>query len=147
MGDTNFYVVFIPFLYWVIVPLRVGVDANFVHVFSSMLFFMALIAGVLKDIMNSPRPPRDKIWRLKDEHDNGFPSSHSQNAMGLSIYVAHTFWNDFGEYRYIIAGLLALYTTLVAMSRFYNGVHSLPDIIAGLFAGIPPRATLNHWCP
>jgi len=136
MGDTNFYVIFIPFLYWVVVPLKIGVDAKFVYVFSSMLFFMALIAGVIKDIMNSPRPPRDKIWRLKDEHDNGFPSSHSQNAMGLSLYVAYTFWDQFGDYRYIIGALLVMYTTLVAMSRFYNGVHSLPDIFAGLFAGV-----------
>jgi membrane-associated phospholipid phosphatase len=106
------------------------------HEFSAMLFFMALVGGILKDIVNSPRPPGDRVWRVKQEEDNGFPSSHSMNAVGLALFTLLTFWPVLGEYRLVATLLAACWSVLVPLSRFYNGVHSWPDIVGGALMGV-----------
>ncbi len=135
MGD-EFYIVMLPLLRWVAVPFGV-VDVEFAFRITTLLLFGSLLAGVIKDVANSPRPPHDRVWTAKIEIDRGFVSSHSMNAAGIAFFSLASLWSRLDHDDQHVAVAVALAWSLsIAFSRLYNGVHSWPDIVAGYSLGV-----------
>lgn len=77
----------------------------------------------------------------------GFPSTHSANAVSVSIYTLAYLccyvWAPLHQWtvsQCLIQGLISLcllgYGTLVPLSRIYTGMHSLTDVVGGCICGI-----------
>lgn len=135
MGD-EFYIVMLPLLRWVAVPFG-AVDLDFAFRITTLLLFGSLLAGVIKDVANSPRPPHDRVWTAKIEIDKGFVSSHSMNAAGIAFFSLASIWSTLdrdGQHTAVVVALV--WSVSIAFSRLYNGVHSYPDIFAGYALGI-----------
>jgi membrane-associated phospholipid phosphatase len=136
LGDIEFYIVLLPVIRWIAVPFAL-VPADFAYRFTSLLLFSALLAGVIKDVANLPRPPHDRVWTHKIELDRGFVSSHSMNAAALAFFTLASLWPRLALSHQIVGVVVALgWSLAVAFSRLYNGAHSYPDIIAGYSLGI-----------
>jgi membrane-associated phospholipid phosphatase len=136
LGDIEFYIVLLPVIRWIAVPFGL-VPLDFAYRFTALLLTSALLAGVIKDVANLPRPPHDRVWTHKIELDRGFVSSHSMNAAALAFFTLASLWSRLGTPAQLVGTAVALaWSGAVAFSRLYNGAHSYPDIIAGYSLGI-----------
>lgn len=100
----------------------------------ALLLSLSLCANsILKNIFKIPRPftYNDKIRRIDSSTSYGysFPSGHSQL---ISTTTATLYMFDKNRRMAVFAVVISL---LVAISRVYLGVHTVADIIAGLFFG------------
>lgn len=126
LGEEVFYILVIPCLYWC-VHKKVGLRLFFFLIFSTILNSMG------KWILHMPRPYwiEPGINAKYIETGFGAPSGHSQNALGVWMYLAmllHQFLKV--RFFYYIAALLAV---LISFSRLYLGVHFPHDLLSGWF--------------
>ncbi len=124
LGNTEFYLLFMPALFWCIHPslgLRMG--------------FLLLISGSMNSILKlsfrSPRPYwiSPEITGAVPANSYSFPSGHAQNAAGIWGLLALSI-NGPGRKLLSVLGIL-----LIGISRVFLGVHYLHDVLVGWAAG------------
>ena len=120
MGKEQFYILFLPILYWC-VNKYVGRAVSVVFLLSEY------VNGFLKDLFGLPRP-HDYDPRIRaplPETSPSFPSGHSQGSL--------VFWGGIASlvrrwWMWIVSTVLVL---LISLSRIYLGVHFPQDILGG----------------
>lgn len=107
-------------------------------IFWNVLFYTG---NFLKDLLCLPRPLTPPVLCLEQEYsaEYGLPSIHAMGTFvplycllkalpspsaSIAAVSSHPYWS-----------LWLLFATSVCASRLYLGVHSLPDLVAGLSLG------------
>ncbi|CAG9853672.1 unnamed protein product [Phyllotreta striolata] len=130
LGDEVFYSSFIPFWFW---NIDGAVGRRFVLVWCIAMY----IGQVLKDIIQWPRPGPPVVrlhnkWAL----EYGMPSTHAM--VGVSIPFSIILYT-MDRYLYNIPlGILisTLWCAIICVSRLYLGMHTVLDVIVGVFLAI-----------
>ena len=125
MGDTEFYLLVMPLLYWCIdtsLGIRIGI----------ILLVSGGLNSVLKFGFASPRPfwVSSKVKGIVEATGFGFPSGHSQNAASIwGLFAASTRKNW-------LKGIAITLIFLIGLSRIILGVHFTHDVLAGWLVGL-----------
>lgn len=138
--SVPFYTAFIPMLFW-------SGHGQLARQMTLLMAFCDYLGNCIKDVVSAPRPaspPVRRVTATKDEQENaleyGLPSSHTLNTVCLSGYLLHyvlTHTQIQGAYiTYFGVSLACLFVALVGLGRIYLGMHSLIDVVAGLFIGL-----------
>jgi hypothetical protein len=125
LGDTEFYLLAMPLLYWCI-DLALGIRIGIILLVSGGL------NSILKFGFASPRPfcISADVEPIIEASGFGFPSGHAQNAAGIWGLLATSVKSVWIK---IIAILLII---LIGISRIILGVHFTHDVIAGWIFGL-----------
>ena len=124
LGNTEFYLIIMPALFWCIdatLGIRTGI----------MLLVSGGLNSILKFIFQWPRPfwVSPQVTNLAEGAGFGFPSGHSQNAasiwglIGTSVKKAWFRW------------VVLLVILLIGISRILLGVHFTHDVLVGWLVG------------
>lgn len=133
LGRIEFYLIFIPFIYWSI-DRRIGVRALLI------LIYTDFIAYSFKQLLHQPRPYWiGDVKALSAEPSYGIPSSHASNTLSVGGYLAvkvkkNWFW--------IFVSILIL---LIGISRLYLGVHFPQDVLFGWLIGLVVLWAIAKW--
>lgn len=124
LGTIEFYIVFIPALYWSI-DQTLGMRVLF------MLILVDTPASYFKQLLHQPRP----YWiggvkALLEETSYGIPSSHASNTMAVWGLIAYTLKKS---WMWVFAVVLVF---LIGLSRMYLGVHFPQDVLGGWLLGL-----------
>jgi membrane-associated phospholipid phosphatase len=121
LGEEWFYLA-------VLVAVYLGINRKLGVKIATYAMSSVWVNSVLKDFLMIPRPPQAN-WKIHAE-GYGFPSGHAQGSTVLFGYLA----SKIGSYvAYAAAAGLVL---LVSCSRVALGVHSVYDVIGGMFFGM-----------
>lgn len=123
LGEKEFYLVFLPLIYWCFNK-RIGIQLAHAFLLSSYLNLF------LKDLFGIPRPDDPRIRFLRHETTPSFPSNHAQGAVVTWGYLA-TQWEN--RAFWVVAIVLIV---LNSLSRVYLGVHFPQDQVAGITIGV-----------
>jgi membrane-associated phospholipid phosphatase len=96
-----------------------------------------LLSGLLKAMIQRPRPPADLVYTFESMGDFGFPSGHVMFYLGFFGFLG------FLSYRLLAPSwkrllLLLVFTipvVLVGLSRLYLGLHWASDILGAYLGG------------
>ncbi len=124
MGEEPFYMAVIPFLFWCV---HRGLGASLL----AFLVVNSYINMVFKWVFQGPRPHwyDSNVKGLYLETGYGVPSGHSQNALGVWVYLAHLLKKLLNQtWFWYVAPALAI---LISFSRLYLGVHFPHDLVGG----------------
>lgn len=122
-GEEQFYMIFIPFIFWCM-------DYSFGAVLTIFFLLSNSLNVILKDVFQHPRPfDLDPGLKLSQATGYGMPSGHAQLSVtawgAIAMRVRKTwFW--------IVAVVIIL---LIGFSRIYLGVHFPTDVLAGWLIG------------
>lgn len=128
MGDETFYCLFFAFWFWNIdgaVGRRVMLTWTFIMYFGQGL----------KDIIRWPRPSMPPVVQLERRWalEYGMPSTHAMVGVAVPassiLFTMHRYIYPF----YLWVAIACTWCSLVCCSRLYLGMHSLADIVVGLF--------------
>ncbi len=124
LGDPFAYILIILVIYWCY-------DTVFARDVALVLLLSSYCNGMIKNIVRDPRPPQ-RYWKYHED-SFGFPSGHSQGAA--------SFWGYIGAHLHLgrrrcVPVVTAVIVALVAVSRLYNGVHDVQDVVTGLIVGL-----------
>ncbi len=99
--------------------------------------FTFYLGQSLKEIFRIARPQSRRILRLEHSYSSeyGFPSTHSQCAFSLNLYILYFFYTRFEISNYVALAILAM-SFFTAISRLYFGVHSFMDVLGGMVLGL-----------
>eukprot|EP00753_Platysulcus_tardus_P005406 PLAT13270.1.p2 GENE.PLAT13270.1~~PLAT13270.1.p2 ORF type:complete len:379 (-),score=164.97 PLAT13270.1:171-1286(-) len=130
LGDEVFYILAMPALFWVI---DAWVARQVVLVWVATYW----LGQVMKDGLRLPRPPSDLVAQLETHYsaEYGYPSTHTTAGVSMPfmfMWAAYQRWDFHLPTGIAIATAYALAN---AFSRFYMGVHSLPDVEGGFLLG------------
>jgi len=115
-------------------------DKKFAKNLALSLVFTVYLNEFFKNIFMDPRPATTNIDLEEITPENptglietsyGFPSGHTQSAIGTWGYIGY----DFRKRLYIVI-ILSIIMFLVAISRMIIGVHDLQDVIGGFSIGL-----------
>ncbi|CAI8194957.1 MAG: Uncharacterised protein [Alphaproteobacteria bacterium] len=122
-GYPLFLIMFLCFGYFALGSKR------FFHT-AMLLMAAGLLNSWLKDFGQDPRP--DMLYALDGRVGDsyGWPSGHTQIAVVLWGYLAHTMRQNWA---YAAA---AIFIVLQGFSRLYLGVHDLGDVLSGFVFGV-----------
>ena len=123
LGRIEFYLVIIPFIYWVI-DKRLGIRALLI------LIAVDLVSASFKLLLHQPRP----YWiggvrDLAEESSYGIPSSHASDSLAVGGYLAYRSRQTW----FRLAIVIVLF--FIGLSRLYLGVHFLHDVLFGWLIG------------
>jgi membrane-associated phospholipid phosphatase len=124
LGNTEFYLIIMPALFWCIdatLGIRTGI----------MLLVSGGLNSILKFAFQWPRPfwVSSQVSNLAEATGFGFPSGHAQNAAsiwGLMGTTVKKVW-----FRWVVL----LVILLIGVSRIVLGVHFTHDVLAGWLVG------------
>ena len=124
LGQEEFFLVLMPFLYWCIdarLGLRVGM----------MLLLSNGVNGFFKVTFAGPRPYwfESTVEGVIGESSFGIPSGHAQIAASVWGYLAALI----KKRGFTIAALVIIF--LIGLSRLFLGVHFLRDVVFGWLIG------------
>jgi membrane-associated phospholipid phosphatase len=123
-GTIEFYLILIPFLYWVI-------SASLGFRVLLLLIGTDFLGIFFKQLLHQPRPNWvGDVQGLAEETSYGIPSTHASDTLavwGYLVYVLNKTW------LWILTGLVVL---LVGISRMYLGVHFPTDVLGGWLIGL-----------
>lgn len=124
LGYFEFYLLFLPALYWCYDP-RLGLRIALILMFSRGL------NDALKIFFHTPRPywVSPEIKALDSYESFGLPSSHAQDAVCVWGMLGR-FWGAWGGAAALVVVLL------IGISRIYLGAHFPGDVVAGWAFGI-----------
>jgi len=125
LGDTEFYLLVMPLLFWCI-DTTLGIRTGIILLVSGGL------NSILKFTFAWPRPfwVTPKVDPFVEATGFGFPSGHAQNAAGIWGLFAVTLKKTW--MKAVAIGLIIL----IALSRIVLGVHFTHDILAGWLVGL-----------
>ena len=140
LGRIEFYLVFIPFIYWA-VDRRIGVRTLLV------LIYTDFISTSFKLLLHEPRPYwLGGVKQLGVETSYGMPSSHSSNSLAVGGYLIKKVKQNWGRW------LIGIIVFFIAFSRLYLAVHFPQDVLFGWLIGFAVlwavakwEATLRDW--
>lgn len=130
LGDEVFYASFIPFWFW---NVDGAVGRRVVLVWTVVMY----IGQGIKDIVRWPRPGLPVV-RLQNKWalEYGMPSTHAMVAVSIPFSVLLYTMNRY-QYNYSIGLICAVvWCFIICLSRLYLGMHSILDIIVGLFLAV-----------
>ena len=123
LGTEEFYILFLPLLYWCVDPrlaLRVGI----------ILCASTSINTFFKLAFHAPRPywVSTRVQAMSSEASYGIPSGHAQNAMAI--------WGSIGATggRWLRLAMVLL-VFLISFSRIVLAVHFPTDVLLGWILG------------
>ncbi len=123
-GDEEFFLIALPAIYWSINK-QLGRQLGYIFLFS------ALINNITKNLLRQPRPFWvDPALQRADIEGFGLPSGHMQNVTAVFLLLAAHVRRS---WMWLLVILLIL---LMALSRFYLGVHFPHDILIGFVIGL-----------
>jgi len=141
LGEEVFFISFVPFVCWNL-SRQVALHLTFLLVFS--------VGGgnMLKNLLQSPRPPHKIVWvnKTNPELDPGFPSTHTMTAFTIPWYLIVFYW-DVISLSTKLSGLaiLLLWSLSIASSRVYNGHHFLIDVFGGFLLSVGILGIWSHY--
>jgi hypothetical protein len=108
-----------------------------------MLAAGIFLSGFLKDMVCLPRPLSPPLYRITMSGsaalEYGFPSSHSTNALSVTIYLIKMLGDTQGEHHphvYMALQCLAyIFAISIIFGRLYCGMHGFLDVIIGSLIG------------
>lgn len=123
LGYAPFFIIALPLAYW-LWDKKVGVHLALIVILT------AVTNGLLKDIIDDPRPDIAFAVDPRVGGSYGLPSGHAQVATAMWFWIAIElrrtwFWAVAGV---IVSGVI--------FSRLYLGVHDIEDVLAGFLLGI-----------
>lgn len=119
LGTEEFYLIFVPFIYWC-VDKRMGRYLGYLFLFDSALNYLG------KHAFRGPRPYwLESSLGLSEESSYGVPSSHTQLATAVYLFLAT--WLQ-KPWMWLVAIVMVL---LMGISRIYLGVHFVHDVVVG----------------
>lgn len=130
IGETIVFIILVAIVYIVY-------DKRFAKNLAFSLVITVFFNGFFKDLFQDPRPPTNTTTENPlgyTAEGYGFPSGHSQGAVGFWGYVAYGFKDK--SKPYLIPTIFSILIGLIALSRVIIGVHDLQDIVGGLIIGI-----------
>lgn len=127
LGSEVFYITFFPFMIW-------NVDARLTRQICLIWYPLMFVGQFLKDFIQWPRPgpPAVRLEGKRFEMEYGMPSTHTIVATCIPFTLL-VLTSKYYEYPFALGLLLAVsWTTLVACSRVYMGMHTALDCIVGV---------------
>jgi len=135
LGNEIFYILFLPILLWLY-------DEKNTYLTSLAWALVMYIGQATKDIIKMPRPATPPVVKMEDKYllEYGFPSTHAMAATTIS-FTLMTFLcrdlnlrdnNDLSQF-FVLCSIAIITTFFVCLSRVYLGMHSMLDIIGGIF--------------
>ena len=134
LGNEMFYILFLPFLFWAGAPL----PARHVMVLWGVSGYVGQLA---KDMLCLPRPGPPAV-RLEAHYaaEYGLPSTHAMFAFSiplcLAVYLSLPSSDHIPLSPPLLWSIAAVWASAKTLSRLYLGVHSHPDIVAGIALGL-----------
>ncbi len=125
LGDTEFYLLVMPLLFWCIDP-TLGIRTGIILLVSGGL------NSILKFGFAMPRPfwVSANVRPVIEATGFGFPSGHAQNAAGIwGLFAASTSKNW-------LKGVALTLIILIGLSRIVLGVHFTHDVLMGWLVGL-----------
>jgi undecaprenyl-diphosphatase len=96
-----------------------------------------LIGGILKLLVDRPRPSGDLIETVRLETEFSYPSGHTEWIVGFEGFLVFAVWqltpNRF--LRLVAAGAWTVHIILAGLGRVDQGLHWPSDVLGGLLAG------------
>lgn len=135
VGSHTFYVLMLPLPAWC------G-SLNLLRDLVQVLGLGIFLTGVVKDMLNLPRPTSPPLKRLTMSHytskEYGCPSSHSANATSVSMVILiHTLSSELSLFWKSTVILITIgYWITLLLGRLYCGMHGLVDVLSGTLVGI-----------
>jgi membrane-associated phospholipid phosphatase len=124
LGTIDFYLLLIPFLYWVI-SAQLGFRVLLV------LLSTDFLGIAFKQLLHQPRPYWvGNVQALAEETSYGIPSTHASDTIAVWGYLAYKVNK---AWLWAVTFLLVL---LVGISRMYLGVHFPTDVLGGWLLGL-----------
>ena len=135
LGEPIVFIVIVAVFY-------IAYDKKFAKNLAVSLLITVYINEFLKNIFQDPRPaanvdpdeitPENPLGLIETSY--GFPSGHTQSAVGTWGYLAYHFKDK--PKPLVVPIIMSVITFLVAISRMILGVHDLQDVVGGFFFGL-----------
>jgi len=135
LGEPIVFIVIVAVFY-------ITYDKKFAKNIAVSLLITLYLNELFKNIFKDPRPgtnvdldeitPENPAGLIETSY--GFPSGHTQSAVGNWGYIAYHFKDK--PKPLVVPIIMAIITFLVAISRMIIGVHDLQDVVGGFFFGL-----------
>jgi membrane-associated phospholipid phosphatase len=123
MGTFEFYMLFIPLLYWLVDP---GLGLRILY----LLIAVDSFGMYFKHLFHQPRPYWVREFTTAaQETSYGIPSTHASDSLAVWGYIAYRVRKN---WMWVLSTVLVL---LIGISRMYLAVHFLHDVLFGWLLG------------
>jgi undecaprenyl-diphosphatase len=120
-------------------------DKRYAKYLLTQFIIQLFINSTVKDICKDPRPS----WNIVDgepiETSYGFPSGHSQNAVGFYGYNMYMLQDHPKRKPWYV--ICTFFLIAIPITRLIIGVHDLDDVIGGLTIGIFIATAFSYLAP
>ncbi|MCL2662915.1 MAG: phosphatase PAP2 family protein [Oscillospiraceae bacterium] len=133
------FIIDMPLLMLVIAVLYWCVDKKYSVVITISYFIGSILNGLVKIIVQSPRPADPKIAILYGDSTKStysFPSGHSQYASSLATAISLKTYQRKVKHKWVLYIVSIFIALLGGFSRIYLGVHFWEDVVVGLVMGV-----------
>ena len=141
--DTFFvavsFIIDMPLLMLVIAVLYWCVDKKYSVIITISYFVGSILNGLVKIIVQSPRPADTRIAILYGDSTKStysFPSGHSQYASSLATAISLKTYQSKVKHKWVLYTVSVFIALLGGFARIYLGVHFWEDVLAGLAMGV-----------
>ncbi|XP_062974569.1 sphingosine-1-phosphate phosphatase 1 [Elgaria multicarinata webbii] len=128
LGNELFYFLFFPFCFW---NVNAWLGRRLIIIWVSVMY----LGQCTKDVIRWPRPASPPVVKLEVFYNSEYsmPSTHAMSGTALPI-VLFLFSYELWQYPFMYGLILSIcWCSLVCFSRVYMGMHSILDVIAGVF--------------